>query len=73
MTFDMRPPKVPSSHVKNIGFDEETGTLAVEFQRGGVYHYHGVDADMAQAFHKSASAGSFLHDNIRGKFKHRRA
>lgn len=33
---------VTSSQIKEVGFDKESGTLAVRFNTGGLYHYKGV-------------------------------
>jgi hypothetical protein len=70
MTIKMLPPKNESSHIHSLGFDEETGTLAVRFHKGGLYHYHGVTSDTFRAMHSCGSCGSFFHKNIIGKFKH---
>lgn len=67
--MDMRPCKNSSSHIHSIGFDEETGTLAVKFHRGGVYHYPGVGKDVFDQLHSHESPGLFFHTSIRGRFK----
>lgn len=69
MTIRMQPPRNKSSHIKSIGHDAETGTLAVEFHKGGVYHYNGVSRETFSDLHGCDSCGGFFRKNIVGKFK----
>lgn len=68
--MDRKP--VKSSNVASIGHDGKD-TLEVEFKGGGVYTYHGVDADAHQALMGAKSIGSHLHKNIKGQYKHTKA
>jgi len=70
--MDMRPPKYASDHIAKIGYDDDTGTLVVQFQRGGSYRYQGVSPELATELHSAPSAGAFFHGRIRGRFKYGR-
>lgn len=68
--------RVASSHVWRIGFDEATGTLAVQYHptvkhpAGRVVHYHGVSAEHAAKVLSAPSVGGALHAYIkRGGYK----
>ena len=52
---------VESSQVKAIGYDEATGTLAVQFKHGAgaIYHYLDVAKETFDAFLGAKSAGKF--------------
>lgn len=65
----MKRTPVESGNVAAIGHDPDTNTLEVEFRNGGVYTYHGVDADKHAALMKADSVGGFLHANIKGAHK----
>lgn len=71
MTIDMKPPKHPSSHISKMGHDPETGEMVIEFSKGGVYHYDGVDAGTFDDMHQSISSGSFFHQYVKPRFKPR--
>ena len=60
---------VKSSNIASIGHDPETNTLEVEFKGGGVYQYHGVDADKHAALLGAKSIGGHFHANIRNSHK----
>lgn len=70
--MEMKRPKHPSSHISSVGYDPETGTMAVEFAKGGVYHYSGVEAEIFNGLHSHVSAGSFFHEHVRGKYTGKR-
>ena len=70
MTIQMRKPKWQSSHISELGYDEETGTMAVTFAKGGTYHYPGVPVETYTALHQSGSPGDYFHRHVRGKFDH---
>ena len=67
--MDMLKPKFASDHIHSVGYDNDTGTLAVQFHRGGVYHYPGVDEGTYLGLQGAASAGSFFHRQIKGRYK----
>lgn len=61
---------IKSSNVKSVGYDPETKTLAVEFNGGGVYHYHDVEKDVHEGLVSARSVGGFIHNNIKGAYRH---
>lgn len=61
---------IESSQIKQYGYDPASQTLAIQFAKGGVYHYSAFTPKHWEAFQKAKSAGSFFHKNVRGKFKH---
>jgi len=67
--IEMKAPRNPSSQVMSMGYDAETQTMAVQFSRGGVYHYEGVSPQTFEAMHAHESPGTYLHQNIKGKYK----
>ena len=67
--IEMRAPRNPSSQIQSLGYDAETQTMAVQFHKGGVYHYSGVSPQTFEAMHAHESPGSYLHQNIKGKYK----
>jgi len=60
---------VSSSNIHAIGFDDEKKILAVEFKSGGIYHYAGVEPDLALDLVNAESVGRFYSQNIKGKFQ----
>jgi hypothetical protein len=74
MTTDTAPkweiPREPvvSSNIASIGYDAPTETLAVQFQRGHIYHYAGVSVEFLDRFKTADSMGRFYSEHIRGKF-----
>ena len=61
---------VKSSNIKSVGWNPADKTLAVEFADGSIYHYHDVEKDIHEGLVGSKSVGSYLHTNIKGKYKH---
>lgn len=65
-TVALKP--VKSSNVESVGFDPYTKTLAVKFNSGKTYHYHGVPAEVHDGLHKSESIGKFISQHVVRKF-----
>lgn len=63
---------VSSSNIRSIGYDEDSQTLEVEFNNGGVYEYLGVPPSEHDALMQAPSVGSYLHTHIKGKYPHRK-
>ena len=60
---------VASGHISKLGHHE--GNLYVQFSNGDRYRYEGVPtAVYERAFAPGASAGKWLHSEVKGKFKH---
>jgi hypothetical protein len=66
----MRPCK-SSSQVAEYGYDPAARTLAVRYKNGGLYHYEDVPQKEFDGLCKAQSAGSFLHANVKSKYKHK--
>jgi len=61
---------VKSSNVASVGYDEQTKTLEVAFQSGGIYQYSGVETQTHADLMGAESIGKFMHQNIvRAGFK----
>ena len=69
----MLAPRNQSSHIKELGHDPETNTLAVTFHKGGTYHYPGVTEEQYRVLHEHDSPGSHFHRHIKPRFKGRPA
>lgn len=67
-TIYMQP--IGSGHIKALGHND--GNLYVEFKNGDRYEYTDVPHKLYEDGLKSASAGKWLHSEIKGKFKHRK-
>lgn len=65
-----RSPVTNSSNVLEVGHDPDKNLLEVMFKGGGVYQYHGVDADKHAALMSADSVGSFFHANVKGAHKY---
>lgn len=61
----MRP--LASSSVTAYGYDEATGTLAVQYKSGHTYRYEGISPDQAAGFATAKSAGRYAHELLRGR------
>lgn len=68
--IEMRP--VTSSNVSKIGHDEDSKTLAVEFNDGSVYHYENVPKDVYDDILASKSVGKYIHSAVKGTYKHKK-
>lgn len=72
MTIEMKAPLNASSHIKSLGYDAETQTMAVEFHKGGLFHYPGVPSNIFDTMQTHDSPGSFFHQHVRGKYQHQK-
>lgn len=70
VTINMNPLHKPSGSIKAHGYNPNTKTLAIQFNSGQTYHYHGVEQDTVDKLIKADSVGKFLQSNIVGKYKH---
>lgn len=60
---------VKSSHLKSVGFDPVTKTMAVQFNDGPVYHYQNVPPNVHGLLMGATSKGKFFNRAVKGKFK----
>ena len=67
---------VKSSNVEAVGYDAARSVLHVRFKGGHHYSYEGVPPDLHAALHGGGkpdhSIGKFVHEQIKGKFPHRK-
>ena len=59
---------VSSRNIRSIGYDAESMTLEIEFNRGAVYQYQGVPQAEYDAFMNAGSKGTYLNANIKDRF-----
>lgn len=62
---------VSSSNLRSVGYDEEAGTLEIEFHSGGVYEYYGVPEERFRELLQADSRGRYFHDHIRTEYEYR--
>lgn len=60
---------VKSSNINSVGYDPAKQLLEVEFQNGGLFHYHKVSPQAHAALLKAKSIGSHFHSKIRARHK----
>ena len=63
---------VSSSNIQSIGYDPNSNTLEVAFQHGGIYQYYNVPEFIYNGIMSAGSKGSYLHQNIKGKYRYRK-
>jgi hypothetical protein len=61
---------ITSSTINGVGYDEASKTLAVDFQRTGIYHYLDVPLPVFKELEASTSIGSFIMQKIGPKYKY---
>jgi len=57
--------QVTSSNVQAIGYDDQSGTLRVEFINGGTYDYYSVPQEIYVSFLSAPSKGEFHNLHIK--------
>lgn len=68
----MRRDPVVSSNVASVGYDEESGTLEVEFHNGSVYQYFDVPNAIYAGLISADSVGGFLAAHVKGTHRYSR-
>lgn len=68
----MRHTPVRSSTLRSVGYDHATGTLEIEFQRGGTYAYVGVPEFLYKGLMLAVSKGRFFNERIATRYQSRR-
>ena len=63
---------VQSTNVAAVGYCRGSKTLEVEFRNGSVYQYFDVPEPVYRQLMQATSVGSFLHRNIRDKYRYSR-
>ena len=57
-----------STSLSAATYQEQSASLELEFQRGAVYRYNGVPAQVYQEFLQSESKGRYFNQRIRNHF-----
>jgi hypothetical protein len=65
----MKRVQVSSSNVASVGYDDESRTLEIGFHNGSVYQYFDVPRAVYESLISADSAGSYLHQNIKGVYR----
>ena len=61
---------VSSSNIESIGYDEDSGTLEIEFKNGTLYQYFDVPAHVHTSLISASSIGGFLASTIKGAYRY---
>ncbi|WP_295754652.1 KTSC domain-containing protein [Undibacterium sp.] len=61
---------VSSSNVESVGYDEDSGTLEVEFKNGTLYQYFDVPSNIYNSLMSASSVGGFLASSIKGSYRY---
>lgn len=59
---------VVSSNISEIGYDEETMTLEVKFNKGAVYRYEEVPSHVNDRLMTAGSVGTYFAANIKSRY-----
>lgn len=70
MSHEMQP--VVSSNVAEIGYDEATEELYVEFIKSGLYVYSGVPLPVFQDFEAAPSKGTFVNQVLKPSYPYQK-
>ena len=54
-----------SSRIASIGYDYDSLTLEIEFQKGGIYQYWPISPSGWDSFLRSKSKGTFFEQHIK--------
>lgn len=60
---------VNSSNLNSVGYEEETQTLEIEFNSGGVYRYFGVPKYIYTELMSASSHGKYFHQYIKDNYR----
>jgi len=63
---------VESSHIRSIGYDENTSRLEIEFKDGTVYEYDDVPQHVHEELMAADSQGVYANSNIYKKYTQRK-
>lgn len=59
---------VISSNISSVGYDENSRTLKVEFNRGSVYKYTGVPSVEYENLLNAPSKGRYFNQQIKNRY-----
>ena len=61
-----------SSNVARFAYEESIQVLKVEFKNGTVYDYYDIPGNVFQGMRSAPSAGQYLAQNVKGRFRYAR-
>lgn len=61
---------VTSSNIASIGYDKVSATLEIEFLNGNIYQYFDVPLMEYERLKSADSYGSYLANNIKGRYRY---
>lgn len=61
-----------SSNVNRLGWKDNPPTLIVEYAKGRVYEYEGVDEKLFEELTRAPSVGTALNMRVKGQFNYKR-
>jgi hypothetical protein len=59
---------VSSSSIMEVGYDQESQTLEIEFLKGSVYQYFNVPLNVFDELINASSKGQYFNGNIKDRF-----
>ncbi len=65
-------PTPQSSNISGFSYDEGGELLTVEFNNGSRYNYYDVPSHIYEGMKVAPSVGSYLHANVKGRFRYAR-
>jgi KTSC domain len=68
----MKRQSISSSNIAEVGYDENSRVLEVQFTSGIVYQYFDVPPQIHAEMMQASSAGQYLNANIKGNFRYAR-
>ena len=68
----MKRQSITSSNIAEVGYDENSRVLEVQFTGGIVYQYFDVPPQIYAEMMQAGSAGQYLNANIKGNFRYAR-
>ena len=61
-----------SSNVARFAYEESNQVLKVEFKNGTVYDYYDIPDNVFQGMKSAPSAGQYLAQNVKSRFRYAR-
>jgi len=61
---------VQSSNIAEIGYDEASETLEIQFLNGSVYQYFDVPVTIFEGIMNPGSKGEYLAQYVKGRFRY---
>lgn len=66
----MERESVSSSNIASIGYDNESGTLEIEFLNGSLYQYFDIPENVYYELMGADSYGRYLARSIKGHYRY---